>query len=90
MAFARLSPSAQPTKVDALPLPAPDVARWSPNRKEAVVAAVRKGVLSIEEACRRYALSPAELSHWLQRYAAYGRAGLSATFARMEERGDSG
>jgi transposase-like protein len=60
-------------------LPVPGVARWSPNRKEAVVKAVRRGALSVEEADRRYDLSPDELNEWLRRYAAHGRAGLAVS-----------
>jgi transposase-like protein len=61
-------------------LPAPDVARWSPNRKEAIVRAVRRGALSVEEAGRRYDLSPDELNEWLRRYAAHGLAGLATSY----------
>jgi transposase-like protein len=60
-------------------LPTPGAARWSPNRKEAVVRAIRRGALSVEEARRRYNLSPDELAEWLRRHAAHGLAGLATS-----------
>jgi hypothetical protein len=41
-------------------LPLPDTKRWVIRRKAEVIAAVRGGVLSLDEACSRYALSSAE------------------------------
>ena len=38
-------------------LPPPDTKRWVVRRKAAVVAAVRAGVITVQEACRRYQLS---------------------------------
>jgi len=35
-------------------LPPPNTKRWVVRRKAAVVAAVRAGVITLEEACRRY------------------------------------
>ena len=60
-------------------LPAPDVVRWSPKRKEMVVRAVRNHTLAIEEAYQRYNLSRDELLDWLHHYAAHGRGGLAVT-----------
>jgi len=37
-------------------LPGPETKRWVPSRKAIVVAAVRVGMLSVEEACARYRL----------------------------------
>ena len=39
-------------------LPLPGTKRWVIRRKAEVVAAVRGGLLSLEEACSRYALNP--------------------------------
>src|SRR5215469_11285300 len=41
-------------------LPPPTIKRWSPQRKASVVEAVRSGVISFDEACRRYQLSAEE------------------------------
>jgi transposase-like protein len=45
-------------------LPPPDTKRWVASRKAAVVAAVRERLLTAEQACERYGLSPEELDSW--------------------------
>ena len=45
-------------------LPPPDTRRWLPRHKAEVVAAVSDGVLDMEEACSRYALTPEEFNSW--------------------------
>jgi hypothetical protein len=45
-------------------LPPASTRRWVARRKAEVVAAVRGGLLSLDEACRRYALSAEEFSAW--------------------------
>jgi hypothetical protein len=47
-------------------LPPPETRRWVARRKAQVVAAVRAGVLSLEEACQRYTLSAEEFASWEQ------------------------
>jgi hypothetical protein len=49
------------------------------RRKAAVVAAVRAGVITVEEACRRYQLSEEEFVSWQQAFEAFGLPGLRAT-----------
>ena len=46
-------------------LPPENVKRWTPQRKAAVLGAVRSGAISVEEACRRYEISGEELVTWL-------------------------
>jgi hypothetical protein len=60
-------------------LPPAGTRRWVARRKAAVVAAVRQGVISREEACRRYELSEEELSSWQRSFEAYGVDGLRVT-----------
>jgi hypothetical protein len=60
-------------------LPPSDTQRWVARRKAAVVAAVRSGSISIEEACRRYHLSEEEFLAWEQKIEAHGVAGLRIT-----------
>ncbi len=60
-------------------LPLPDTKRWVIRRKAEVVAAVRGGLLSLEEACSRYALNPDEISSWQQCIDRFGMAGLRTT-----------
>jgi len=46
-------------------LPPDHTARWIKKKKRLVAAAVKGGLLSREEAARRYRLSMEELSTWL-------------------------
>ena len=60
-------------------LPPANVTRWTIRRKAAVVVAINNGVLTAEEACRRYQLTEEELRSWQQAYAAHGLPGLRST-----------
>jgi hypothetical protein len=60
-------------------LPPPDTRRWVTRRKAEVVAAVDVGLLTLEEACTRYGLTPEELSSWQRLVAAHGVRGLRVT-----------
>ena len=60
-------------------LPPPNTKRWVVRRKAAVVAAVRRGRLTIEEACRVYQLSEEEFLSWDRAFELHGLAGLRAT-----------
>jgi len=63
----------------AADLPSPDIRRWSVRRKAEVVAAVRGGLLSLEEACSRYALDTEEFLSWQRCIDHYGMRGLRTT-----------
>lgn len=69
-----------PVRVDDLP--APDTKRWHIHRKAQVVDAVRAGVVSLEEACRRYQLSADEFASWQQLIEAHGLPGLRVTYGK--------
>jgi len=60
-------------------LPPTNTKRWVIRRKAEVVAAVRGGLLSIEEACERYRLTVDELLSWQRSIEKHGLAGLRAT-----------
>jgi hypothetical protein len=60
-------------------LPLPDTKRWVIRRKAEVVAAVRGGLLSLEEACSRYALNHEEFLSWQNCIDRFGLAGLRTT-----------
>ena len=60
-------------------LPAPDTKRWVIRRKAEVVAAVRGGLLSLDEACDRYNLTTEEFLGWQHAISRYGLSGLRAT-----------
>jgi two-component system, cell cycle response regulator CtrA len=63
----------------AADLPPPDTKRWTVRRKAEVVAAVRGGLISLEEACRRYALNKQEFLTWQCCIDYYGLKGLRTT-----------
>jgi hypothetical protein len=60
-------------------LPPSDTKRWVVRRKAVVVSAVRRGIISLEEACRRYQLSVEEFRAWQRAIEAHGVAGLRVT-----------
>lgn len=60
-------------------LPPPNTKRWVMRRKAEVVAGVRSGLISLEEACRRYTLSVEEFLSWQRLIDSHGVRGLRAT-----------
>ncbi len=60
-------------------LPDSNTRRWVIRRKAIVVAAVRGGLLSLEEACSRYRLTMDEYLNWQQSIDSHGLAGLRTT-----------
>jgi len=60
-------------------LPEPGIKRWVTRRKAEVVAAVRGGLLTEEDACRRYSLTREELGGWERLYDRHGVKGLRTT-----------
>jgi transposase-like protein len=60
-------------------LPPANTKRWVIRRKAAVVAALRSGGITIEEACRAYQLSEEELLAWKHAFEIHGLAGLRVT-----------
>jgi hypothetical protein len=60
-------------------LPPPDTKRWVTRRKAVVVAGVRSGLISLEDACRRYTLSVEEFISWQRLIEKHGVPGLRAT-----------
>jgi transposase-like protein len=60
-------------------LPPENVKRWTPQRKAAVLAAVRSGAITVEEACRRYEISGEEFLAWLRAFETHGLPGLRTT-----------
>ena len=60
-------------------LPPPNTKRWVIRRKAEVVAAVRGGLLSLEDACNRYSLTLEEFLAWQRAIERFGMPGLRAT-----------
>jgi hypothetical protein len=71
------SPPGQSTALEDLP--PVETKRWVIRRKAAVVAAVRNGLLSLEDACGRYRLSVEEFTSWQRLIDRHGLAGLRTT-----------
>lgn len=70
------------TNAGFVELPPTGTTRWVPRRKAQVVSAVRGGVISLDEACERYALTVEEFLFWQRAIDKYGLAGLRATHAQ--------
>ena len=64
-------------------LPAPGTKRWVIRRKAEVVAAVDGGLLTLDEASKRYSLSLEEFMVWEAVLHRHGLAGLRATRAQQ-------
>ena len=60
-------------------LPPRDTKRWVIRRKAEVVAAVRGGLLTIEDACARYGLTEEEFDGWRKAIEKHGLPGLRTT-----------
>ena len=60
-------------------LPPPNTGRWVIRRKAEVVAAVRGGLLSLEDALARYGLTSEEFLAWQRSIDKHGLAGLRTT-----------
>ncbi len=60
-------------------LPPANTERWVIRRKAEVVASVRNGLITIEEACARYKLSIEEFLSWQRLIESHGLAGLRST-----------
>jgi hypothetical protein len=60
-------------------LPASNTRRWAIMRKAQVVAAVRGGLLSLEDACSRYRLTVDDFLNWQQLINSHGLALLRTT-----------
>jgi putative intracellular protease/amidase len=67
-------------------LPLPDTKRWVIRRKAEVVAAVCGGLLSLDEASSRYALSSDEIISWQHCIDLFGIAGLRTTCTQIYQR----
>ncbi len=72
-----LGPAGRPMTMSDLP--PPSTRRWVMRRKAEVVAGVRAGLITLEEACERYKLSVEEFLSWQKLIDSYGMRGLRAT-----------
>lgn len=72
-----IGPNGTPLTLDDLP--PPNTRRWVARRKAEVVAAVRDGLLTFEEACKRYNISAEEFQCWEKAIDKHGLGGLRVT-----------
>lgn len=72
-----LGPDGRPLTI--ADLPPPNTKRWVIRRKAEVVAAVRGGLLSLDDACKRYKLTIDEFLSWQRLIDRHGLPGLRAT-----------
>jgi hypothetical protein len=79
--YAAIGPDGEPLTIDDLP--PPDTKRWVVRRKAEVVAGVRAGLITVEEACQRYRLSMEEFLSWQRMIESHGMRGLRTT--RLQE-----
>ncbi len=75
-----LSPNGKPMTLDDLPRAGTQ--RWVIRRKAEVVAGVHGGLITLEQACRRYQLSLDEFRSWEALLKDHGLAGLRVTRAK--------
>ncbi len=60
-------------------LPPASIKRWGVRQKAMVVKAVQIGVISLDEACRRYKLLVDEFLTWQKLVSSHGIKGLRST-----------
>ncbi len=76
-AAAVLHPTGRP--ISPADLPPDGIRRWTPMRKAEVVACVRAGLITPENACERYMLSEEELLSWGRYLNKHGVPALRST-----------
>ncbi len=72
-----LGPAGEPLTLDDLP--SPNLKRWITWRKAEVVAAVRAGLIGLDEACTRYGITIEEFLSWQRLLDEHGLHGLRVT-----------
>jgi hypothetical protein len=72
-----IGPDGLPITLESLP--PPGTTRWVIRRKAEVVAGVRAGLITLEEACQRYTLSVEEFLSWQRLIDRHGLRGLRVT-----------
>lgn len=82
-----IGPDGEPMTLGDLPPPA--TRRWVIRRKAQVVAAVRGGLLTLDEACQRYNLSVDEFLLWQRMIERHGVPGLRVTRIQHYRQADS-
>jgi len=68
-------------------LPSPHMTRWVIRRKAEIVLAVHAGLLTLDEACKRYQLTAEEFAGWQTAIEQHGLLGLRATHVQDHRHG---
>lgn len=69
-------------------LPSPSTTRWVIRRKAEVVLAVHAGMLSLDDACRRYRLTAEEFMSWKTAIERHGLLALRTTQLQQYRHGE--
>ena len=69
-------------------LPAANSQRWVMRHKANVVAAVRGGLISLEDVCLRYGVTTEEFLVWSSAFDRFGISGLRVTQSQKFQRRD--
>lgn len=80
-------PASADLKLDDLP--PPGATRWVIRRKALVVAGVKRGLLTAQQACERYDLDAEELEGWCRLVERHGEKGLRVTRIQQYRRRDA-
>ena len=64
-------------------LPDPSTERWVPKRKAELVAAVRGGLIALDDVFQRYGISEEEFQSWEKALGKYGVKGLRSTRVQL-------
>jgi hypothetical protein len=75
-------PGGNGREISLADLPPRDTTRWVSRRKATVVAAVHSGLITLDDACRRYRLSVEEYLSWERTLQRHGVPGLRITHAQ--------
>lgn len=84
-----MSENKQEYGADITFLPPPNTERWVKSRKLAVIKAIEGGLLSDEQACQRYSLTPEELESWKKALNRHGPGALRTTHLNRYRRADT-
>jgi Protein of unknown function (DUF1153) len=83
-AKARFTPNENRLTIGSLPI-SPNQ-RWVASRKTEIVAAVRGGRLTLDEACERYGITSEEYLAWQDAMAHFGSDGLQVKNLQAQRR----
>jgi hypothetical protein len=81
-------PNGRPLTLGNLPPVKPS--RWFPTHKAEIVVAVRGGLITADQACKRYKLTLEEFTLWQTAFETHGIAGLRVARAKRPPKSGHG